>query len=72
VATLLVQNGTLKVGDVLVAGSVFGKVRAMIDDRLQRVEEATPSFAVEVLGLNEVPAAGDEFESIQMRNPLEL
>jgi translation initiation factor IF-2 len=62
VATLLVQNGTLKVGDVLVAGSVFGKVRAMIDDRLQRVEEATPSFAVEVLGLNEVPAAGDEFE----------
>jgi translation initiation factor IF-2 len=62
VATLLVQNGTLKVGDVLVAGSVLGKVRAMLDDRLHRVEQASPSFAVEVLGLNEVPAAGDEFE----------
>ncbi|MEB3290002.1 MAG: translation initiation factor IF-2 [Leptolyngbya sp.] len=62
VATLLVQNGTLKVGDSLVAGPVLGKVRAMIDDRLQRVEKATPSFAVEVLGLNDVPAAGDEFE----------
>lgn len=62
VATLLVQNGTLKVGDSLVAGPVLGKVRAMLDDRLQRVEAATPSFAVEVLGLNDVPAAGDEFE----------
>ncbi|PSN19470.1 translation initiation factor IF-2 [filamentous cyanobacterium CCP5] len=62
VATLLVQNGTLKVGDSLVAGSVFGKVRAMIGDRGNRVEAATPSFAVEVLGLNDVPAAGDEFE----------
>ncbi|HEY9611577.1 translation initiation factor IF-2, partial [Allocoleopsis sp.] len=62
VATLLVQNGTLRVGDTLVAGSVFCKVRAMIDDRGARVEAAGPSFAVEVLGLNEVPAAGDEFE----------
>jgi translation initiation factor IF-2 len=62
VATLLVQNGTLKVGDSLVAGPVLGKVRAMLDDRLQRVDKATPSFAVEVLGLNDVPAAGDEFE----------
>ncbi|MFQ3680059.1 MAG: translation initiation factor IF-2, partial [Pseudanabaenaceae cyanobacterium] len=62
VATLLVQNGTLRVGDVLVAGPVFGKVRAMLDDRGQRVEAAGPSFAVEVLGLNDVPAAGDEFE----------
>ncbi|XFA72671.1 translation initiation factor IF-2 [Thermosynechococcaceae cyanobacterium Okahandja] len=62
VATLLVQNGTLRVGDILVAGACFGKVRAMIDDRGQRVEAATPSFAVEVLGLAEVPAAGDEFE----------
>ncbi len=61
VATLLVQNGTLHVGDILVAGSVFGKVRAMIDDRGHRVEAASPSFAVEVLGLNDVPAAGDEF-----------
>jgi translation initiation factor IF-2 len=62
VATLLVQNGTLRVGDVIVAGPVFGKIRAMIDDRGARVEAALPSFAVEVLGLNEVPAAGDEFE----------
>lgn len=62
VATLLVQNGTLKVGDVLVAGSAFGKVRAMVDDRGKRVDAASPSFAVEVLGLSEVPAAGDEFD----------
>ncbi len=62
IATLLVQNGTLRVGDTLVAGSVFGKVRAMIDDRGARVEAAGPSFAVEVLGLSDVPAAGDEFE----------
>ncbi len=62
VATLLVQNGTLRVGDCLVVGSVFGKVRAMIDDRGNRVPEAGPSFAVEVLGLSDVPAAGDEFQ----------
>lgn len=62
VATLLVQNGTLRVGDTLVAGSAFCKVRAMIDDRGNRVDVASPSFAVEVLGLSEVPAAGDEFE----------
>ncbi len=62
VATLLVQNGTLRVGETLVAGHVFGKVRAMVDDRLARVEAAAPSFAVEVLGLSDVPQAGDEFE----------
>lgn len=62
VATLLVQNGTLRVGDVIVAGSVFGKIRAMIDDQGKKVEAATPSFAVEVLGINDVPAAGDEFD----------
>lgn len=62
VATLLVQNGTLRVGDVLVAGACFGKVRAMIDDRGARVDAAGPSFAVEVLGLTDVPAAGDDFE----------
>lgn len=62
VATLLVQNGTLRVGDILVVGSVFGKVRAMVNDRGKRVDIASPSFAVEVLGLGEVPAAGDEFE----------
>ncbi|MDT9311529.1 translation initiation factor IF-2 [Limnospira sp. Paracas R14] len=62
VATLLVQNGTLRVGDVILAGSALGKVRAMIDDHGQRVENASPSFAVEILGLRDVPAAGDEFE----------
>ncbi|MDT9340851.1 translation initiation factor IF-2 [Trichodesmium erythraeum 21-75] len=62
VATLLVQNGTLKVGDIIVAGSVYGKVRAMIDDRGYRVDKASPSFAVEVLGLRDVPQAGDEFK----------
>lgn len=62
VATLLVQNGTLNVGDIVVAGSVYGKVRAMIDDRGDRVEKANPSFAVEVLGLRDVPQAGDEFD----------
>ena len=62
VATLLVQNGTLRVGDIFVAGAAFGKVRAMVDDRGVRVDKASPSFAVEVLGLGDVPAAGDEFE----------
>ncbi|MBG0742931.1 MAG: translation initiation factor IF-2 [Cylindrospermopsis raciborskii KL1] len=62
VATLLIQNGSLHVGDMLVAGSAFGKVRAMVDDRGRRVDAATPSSAVEVLGLSDVPAAGDEFE----------
>jgi translation initiation factor IF-2 len=62
VATLLVQNGTLHVGDLLVAGSAFGKVRAMVNDRGARVDIAGPSFAVEVLGLGDVPAAGDEFD----------
>jgi translation initiation factor IF-2 len=62
VASLLVQNGTLRVGDSLVAGPVLGKVKAMLDDRLHRVKVAGPSFAVEVLGMNDVPAAGDEFE----------
>ena len=62
VATLLVQNGTLRVGDSIVAGSALGRVRAMIDDTGNKVEEASPSFAVEILGLNDVPEAGDEFD----------
>ncbi len=62
VATLLIQNGTLRLGDSLVAGSVFGKVRAMVDDRGEPIKDAGPSFAVELLGLSDVPAAGDEFE----------
>jgi translation initiation factor IF-2 len=62
VATLLIQNGTLRVGDTIVAGSALGKVRAMVDDRGARVKQADPSFAVEVLGLGDVPAAGDDFQ----------
>ena len=62
VATLLIQNGTLRVGDPLVVGPVFGKIRAMIDDRGNKVKEASPSFAVEILGLSSVPAAGDDFD----------
>lgn len=62
VATLLIQNGTLRAGDVLAAGPVLGKVRAMVDDTGKRLKEAGPSFAVEALGFSEVPTAGDEFE----------
>ncbi len=59
VATVLVQNGTLKKGDMIVAGTAFGKVRAMMDDKGRSVNAAGPSMPVEVLGFNEVPAAGD-------------
>ncbi len=62
VATLLVQNGTLRVGETLVAGAVLGRVKAMVDDRGNRLQEAGPSSAVQLLGLDEVPAAGDEFQ----------
>ncbi|MEB3266210.1 MAG: translation initiation factor IF-2 [Cyanobacteriota bacterium] len=62
VATLLIQNGTLRAGDVLAAGPILGKVRAMVDDTGKRVKEAGPSCAVEALGFSEVPTAGDEFE----------
>ena len=61
VATILVQKGTLHVGDNIVIGSAYGKVRAMIDDKARRVKEAKPSVPVEILGLNEVPGAGDIF-----------
>ncbi len=62
VATLLIQNGTLRTGDVVAAGPVLGKVRAMVDDTGKRVKVAGPSYAVEALGFSEVPTAGDEFE----------
>ena len=62
VATLLIQNGTLKSGDVLAAGSVLGRIRAMVDEHGNRIKEASPSFPVEALGFSEVPTAGDEFE----------
>jgi translation initiation factor IF-2 len=59
VATVLVQNGTLRVGDVVVVGGTFGKVRALIDDKGKQVKKAGPSIPVEVMGLQDVPAAGD-------------
>ncbi len=61
VATVLVQKGTLRVGDPIAAGACFGKVRAMMDDKGRRVKEAGPSTPVEILGLNDVPNAGEVF-----------
>lgn len=65
VATILVQNGTLQVGDSIVAGTTFGRVRAMVDDKGRRIKEAGPSTPVEVLGLNDVPAAGDIMYAVE-------
>ncbi|MBI2996748.1 MAG: translation initiation factor IF-2 [Candidatus Melainabacteria bacterium] len=62
IAHLLIQNGTLKKGDCLVAGKVAGRVRAMFDDHGKEVEEAPPSMPVEVIGLSDVPRAGDTFQ----------
>src|SRR5438270_6397955 len=64
-ATVLVQRGTLRVGDVLVAGASSGKVRALVDDHGRQVKEAGPSVPVEVLGLSAVPAAGDPFTVVE-------
>src|SRR5690625_2868963 len=61
VATLLVQDGTLFTGDTLVVGNTFGRVRAMVNDEGNRIDEAQPSTPVEITGLNEVPQAGDQF-----------
>src|SRR5690606_34081523 len=61
VATLLVQNGTLNVGDPIVVGNTFGRVRAMVNDLGRRVKSAGPSTPVEITGLNDVPQAGDLF-----------
>jgi len=61
VATILVQKGTLKVGETIAIGSAYGKVRAMMDDKGRRIKEATPSTPVEILGLNGVPDAGEVF-----------
>ena len=61
VATVLVQRGTLKVGDPLVAGAAWGRVRALINDHGEQVKEAGPSTPVQVLGLSEVAEAGDDF-----------
>ncbi|MGE0868291.1 MAG: translation initiation factor IF-2 [Kofleriaceae bacterium] len=64
-ATILVQEGTLRVGDILVAGRTFGKVRAMLDDRGESLEQAGPSTPVEVLGLDGVPDAGDQVNAAE-------
>ena len=65
VATVLVQRGTLKVGDVFVTGSEWGRVRALVNDRGQSVEQAAPASPVEVLGLNGTPLAGDDFTVVE-------
>ncbi|MHB1315553.1 MAG: translation initiation factor IF-2 [Christensenellales bacterium] len=65
VATVLVQNGTLHVGDTIVAGTAYGRVRAMMDDKGERVLEAYPSYPVEVIGFSEVPTAGDTLSVVQ-------
>ena len=64
VATLLVQNGTLKQGDVIIAGMAVGRVRAMTDYRGNKVTEAGPSVPVEIIGMGEVPGAGDDFHAV--------
>ncbi len=64
VATLLVQNGTLKIGDVVVAGTAVGRVRAMIDDKGRKIKKAGPAIPVEILGLSEVPEGGDVFYAV--------
>ena len=61
IATLLVQEGTLKVGDPIVVGNTFGRVRAMINDRSKNIQTAKPSTPVEITGLQDVPNAGDRF-----------
>lgn len=65
VATLLVQNGTLRSGDPIVVGTAFGRVRQMLDDRGREIKEAGPSMPVEITGLNEVPVAGDKFMAFE-------
>jgi len=64
VATVLVQRGTLKLGDIFVAGSAWGRVRALVNDKGLQVKEALPSTPVEVLGLNSAPEAGDQFDVV--------
>lgn len=65
VASLLIQNGTLHVGDSILVGSTYGRIRAMFDDRGKKIKSAGPSIPVEVLGLSEVPAAGDRFTVVK-------
>jgi len=64
IATVLVQNGTLRMGDIIIAGKTVGRVRAMVNDKGQKVKEAGPSEPVEIIGLSEVPEAGDTFNAV--------
>ncbi|WP_097025496.1 translation initiation factor IF-2 [Clostridium peptidivorans] len=65
VASLLVQNGTLEVGDSIIVGSTYGRIRAMFDDKGKKIKSAGPSIPVEILGLSEVPSAGDRFNVVK-------
>lgn len=65
VATILIQNGTLRTGDAVIAGTAVGRVRVMTNDKGEKIEEAGPSTPVEITGLAEVPAAGDEFNAVE-------
>src|SRR5262249_20102242 len=65
VATLLIQQGTMRIGEPFIAGQIFGRVRAMFDDRGRPISEVGPSTPVEVLGLQGVPSAGDQFQVVQ-------
>lgn len=65
VASLLVQNGTLHVGDSIIVGSTYGRIRAMFDDKGKKIKSAGPSIPVEILGLSEVPSAGDRFNVVK-------
>ncbi len=65
VATLLVQNGTLKQGDIIIAGTAVGRVRAMTSARGEKLTEAGPSVPVEIIGMGEVPGAGDDFRPLR-------
>ena len=65
VATILVQSGTLHTGDVIIAGTAVGRVRVMVNDKGERVNEAGPSVPVEITGLGEVPAAGDQLNAVE-------
>jgi translation initiation factor IF-2 len=64
VATVLIQNGTLRIGDPFIVGNYFGRVRALFDDRGQSIQETGPATPVEILGLQGVPSAGDQFQSV--------